>query len=408
MNGNSVYRKSALHLFLRKSERPFTRYFGWYVVFILLLALAAPVAAQNVSVTDYVVPVSRADNLRIDALSLNYVTEGDETVVQTGNLTVVYKKFYESLPFAYSIDMTGITSFNRDNIKDKMMGNLTANLKTNVKKYRRQDGALFYSWGTDSNFDESFDRPGVDMTVGIGYGRFINATALRKAVRIEDFFLEEGIVAEHLPKETMIELGHIIEKEKEYKELYGDRYQNYWFEDMLGEIQKSGLVLGDISFGLLRMQEVLFRERISDRFYGWDVTAGVQFEVLTPFEGRARRAPGLSIGVRYSRPLNWSTQINTALIADTPFSGNFGRVYNVRQNTDFIYEITNKINFTMLHTFRVNKSKEKDAQLSTTISFAFNFFIENKINLSLAEALTTIEGSPFRQSFNVGLSYKLF
>ena len=48
------------------------------------------------------------------------------------------------------------------------------------------------------------------------------------------------------------------------------------------------------------------------------------------------------------------------------------------------------------------------ARLSTSISIAFNFFIENKVNLALSESITTVEGEPFRQSFNVGLSYRIF
>ncbi|HCR17047.1 MAG TPA: hypothetical protein DIU35_06150 [Candidatus Latescibacteria bacterium] len=381
---------------------------------ILILSRAGSAAAQNVSVSDYEVPISRADILRIDAFSFNYVTEGEEAVVQTGDLTVVYKKFYESQPYAYSIDLNGGTSFNKDNINDKWTGNLLPQLKTNFKKYRTKQGNLFFSWGTDSRHDvfwgtgRSFDRPMVDMTVGVGYGRFINATALRKAVRIEEFFLDEGIISEHLPKGMMIEFAHIIERESEYKEIHGNRYQNYWFEDMLAEIEKSGQVHGEIGYGLLRMQEVLFKERINDRFYGWDLTAGVQFEVLTPFEGQDRRAPALSFNFRYSRPLSWSTQINTDLNADTPFSGDFGRVYNISQDTDFIYEITNKVSFTTFHTFRINKRSGMDARLSTSISIAFNFFIENKINLALSESITTVEGEPFRQSFNVGLSYRIF
>ena len=121
-----------------------------------------------------------------------------------------------------------------------------------------------------------------------------------------------------------------------------------------------------------------------------------------------RADPGLQLRIRYSRPISWSTQINTDFKVDSPFTGQFGKTYALSQVTDFIYEITNKISFTTLHNFRINKPKGTDAKLSTTISFAFNFFVENKINVALAESITTIEGEPFRQSFNVGLSYKIF
>ena len=381
---------------------------GAALLMVLVLTPSEP-GAQNVSVTDYSVPVSRADNLRIDAFSLNYITEGDEAVVQSGNLGIVYKKFYESLPFAYSMDFIGSSAFRKDILADEIVTDFTADLVTRLKKYPKDDKSYFFFGDTDLDYSDQFDRPNIDMTVGLGYGRFINATALRKAVRIEDFFLHEGIIEEHLPKKTMIEVGHIIETEEEYKDLYGDRYQNYWFEDMTNEIQKSGQVLGSIgAIGVLRIDEVLFKERINERFYGWEATAGVKFEVITETENKPRRDPAMSVRFRYSRPVNWSTQINTDFRIDSPFSSDFGRIYNLRQTLDFIFEISNKINFTAAHLFRADKTAGSDVKLSTTISFAFSFFIENKINITAFEQITTVEGEPFRQSFNVGLSYRIF
>ena len=389
-----------------KKFTPCLRKLGGLGLLAALALLASPAVGQNVSVTDYSTPVSRADNLRVDVLSLNYVTEGDEAIVQSGNLGVIYKKFYDSLPFAYSLDLVGTASFDKHPFQDELDRDLALNLVTRVKKYTRTEGNLFVFGDTDFDFNETFDTS-MGMTLGIGLGRFINATALRKAVRIEEFFLREGIISDHLPRETMINLGHIIEREREFKDLYGDRYRNYWFEDMTNEITKSGLVLGEIGFGVLRMQEVLFQERINNRFYGWEGTAGIQFEVLTQ-KDRNRHGPSMSVGLRYSRPLSWSTQVNTRFNVNTPFSVDFGRIYNLSQTTDFIYELTNKISFTAIHQFRVNKEQGTDTKLSTTISVAFTYYIENKVNLNVSEQLTTVEGEPFRQSLNIGLAFKFF
>ena len=390
-----------------------------YVYFLLRMLPVRPaavclltvstVAAQNVSITDYVVPVSRAHNLRVDALSFNWTTEGDKTVVQNGNVTVVYRKFYESLPYAYSVDATGEGAIRKIGGTDELKQYAMTQLKTNLKKYHRNDDNFFYSWGTDSDFDTGYDRPNIEITLGFGYGRFIDATALRKAVRIEDFFLEEGIIGDHFSKETMIELAHIIDKEREYKEQYGDRYENYWFEDMLAEIRKSRKVLGEeIGFGLVRIQEVLTQEQISKRFSGWDVTTGLQFQVLNPDENLDRRTPGLLINFRYSHPISWSTQINTDLSYNTPFSGDFGRGYNMRLRTDFIYEVTNRVRFTTLQTVRVEKRAKNKANVRTNISFALSFYIENKFNMTLSESFAVARDKDSRQSFNMGLSYRIF
>ena len=373
-------------------------------------ATASPASAQNVSVTDYKVPVSRADNLRIDALSFNYVTEGEEEIVKSGNLGVVYKKFYESLPFAYKINLNGIASFSKDNLQDKLTGDFRTTLSAELQKYARAEGNVFVFGGSTFDADDDSDRPSMDLTVGFGYGRFINATPLRKAVRIEDFLLKEGIISDHLPKETMITLGQTIEKEQEYQDLYGDRaYLNYWYEDMGNEITKSGLVLGSIGpIGVLRMQEVIAQERINDRFYGWEATAGVKFEAITPRKGQVRRDPAMSIGLRYSRPVSWRTQVNTDLKLDTPFSERFGRSYILEQETDFVYEITNRISFTVFHTFRVDKVQGQDARYRTNLLSAFNFFLENKVNLATSWQVTKFEGDPLRQSINLALSYRIF
>lgn len=373
------------------------------------LLTVSTASAQNVSITDYVVPVSRAHNLRIDALSFNYATEGDETVVQHGNVTVVYKKFYESLPYAYSVDATGHGSIRKNIITKENERDALSHLKTNLKKYHRNEGSLFYSFGTDSDLDSGYDRPNIEATLGIGHGRFIDATALRKAGRIEEFFLEEGIIGDHFSKETMIELAHIIDREREYKEQHGDRYENYWFEDMLAEIRKSRRVLGEeIGFGLVRIQEVLTQEQISKRFYGWDITTGVQFQVLNPYRDTDRPPPGLLVNFRYSHPISWSTQINTDFHYDTPFSRSFGTDYNLRWQTDFIYELTNRIRFTTLKTIRAQKREDREAEIISHIAFALSFYIENKFNMTLSESFRVARGEKSRQSFNMGLSYRIF
>ena len=383
------------------------------ILLVVGILIPGAVFGQNVSVSDYSVPVSRADNLRIDALSLDYQSVGDSIVSQTGNLVMVYKKFYESLLFAYSIDLIGSASFRRDTQKDELVGDALSRMLTRVKKYKQDEGNFegnFFAFGeTDLDLNENNDRVGLDATMGFGWGRFINATALRKAVRIEDFMIDEGIIEGRMPKETMIELGHIIEKEDEYRELYGDRYQNYWYEDMQNEIQKSRKVLGSIgAIGVLRMQEVLEKERINERFYGWDISTGVQLNVLTSKKGVPREDPAFSLGLRYSRPISWGTQINTDFSINSPFNGDFGRRYNIGLQTDFIYEITNKINLTLVHVLQLIKRESMKAEHDNIGSAGFNFFIENKINLNTALVVRKDESTAWRLNFTTGLSYRIF
>ena len=371
---------------------------------------ATSAEAQNVSVTDYKVPVSRTDNLRINALSFNFTTVDDEIVTEEGNVGLVYKKFYSSLPFAYSIDAVGSASYFRKMAGDRD-GTYDFSIDTRVQKYFRETNEFFYSISPEILDRRGFDRPQIDVVVGLGYGRFINATALRKAVRIEEFLFREGVISDRMPKDTMIALGQMIEKEAEYRDLYGDRsYQNYWYEDMTNEINKTGLVTGGGNIGpigILRMREVLTQEQISDRFFGWDTNVGLQYQILTRAKEIERPPLALAVNLRYSRPISWRMQINTRFTFDTPFS-DFGRAYNARQNVDFIYEITNRIAFVTSNTFHITKKEQEKVRMGYVSNISFTFFVENKISLSIIEQLSKNEGAPFRQSFHLGLSYRIF
>ena len=381
---------------------------------LVVLLVMASAEAQNVSVTDYKVPVSRVDNLRIDALSFNFTTEGKEVIHEEGRVGLVYRKFYSSLPFAYFIDALSSASYFRQFSFEgsERTGTYEMSLDIQVQKYFRETHKFFYFVRSDALMSKDFDRPQSDVILGLGYGRFINATALRKAVRIEDFLFEEGVISDFLPKDTMIALGQIIEREDRYRDLYGGRsYQQYWYEDMSSEINKTGLVTGGGNIGpigILRMREVLTQETISDRFFGWDVNAGVQYQLQTRDKNIERPPPALAVNVRYSRPISWQIQVNTDFKLDTPFNDDFRREYNVRQNVEFIYEITNRIAFVTSNTLDINKKRDEDARFRYTSNISFTFFVENTISLSAIEQISKEEGSPFRQSLLFALSYRIF
>ena len=382
---------------------------------LVVLLVTASAEAQNVSVTDYKVPVSRVDNLRIDVLSFNLTTEGKEVIHEQGEIGLVYKKFYSSLPFAYFIDALSSASYFRQFSFEgsERTGTYEMNLDIQVQKYFRETHKFFYFVSPDVLMRKGFGRPQSNVILGLGYGRFINATALRKAVRIEDFLFEEGVISDFLPKDTMIALGQIIEKEDEYRNIYGSRtYLSYWYEDMSSEIDKTGLVTGGGNIGpigILRMREVLTQEQISDRFFGWDVNAGVQYQLQTRDEDMERPPPALAVNMRYSRPISWQIQVNTDFKLDTPFKRDyFRREYNIRQNIDFICEITNRIAFVSSNTLYINKERDQDARFRYISNISFTFFVENSISLTAIEQISKEEGSPFRQSLLLALSYRIF
>ena len=64
------------------------------------------------------------------------------------------------------------------------------------------------------------------------------------------------------------------------------------------------------AIGILRIEEVLEREDIADRFYGWDVALGSKFDITTPYEDQDRPIANLDVTASYARPIAWRWQIS--------------------------------------------------------------------------------------------------
>lgn len=386
----------------------------------LLNCFISIAVTQNVSVKDYTVPSSSSHSLFIDP-NYNLTIISDNIAVNKGSIGIVYKTFYESLPVGYSIDATGSGSFEKDSNTDGYRNRYSTYAAVRFKKYIFNERDLFGSVKFGGQFNKIYDYPATNVTIGIGYGRFINATPLRKAVRMEDFLIKEKVISDHLPKETMLQLGHIIERRSEYQDRYGETYQKNWFDDMEDAMRKSGLLKESYigAIGILRMQEVLTKEKIFDRFYGWEVTIGTKIDLTLPQKGQKRPYPSLDVSAQYSRPISWATQWNERLSINSPLSKNFGAFYNLYISSDLAYELSNRINFIVRHFITVDKLAQESegitdsperlySVISNSLRLSFIYFLENQLNLVVTEELEKSTGTDLSTNFAVSLNYRVF
>ena len=179
-----------------------------FLIVITIVISNANLSAQNLLITDYKVPVSSARSFLID-FNANYATIGSELTTDKGNIGAVYKNFYESLPYAYSLDFVGAFSRNKNRGAENLY-NYNVDVEGQTKKYIWTTHDLFGSIKYHSAYFKGYDRLPVDLTVGLGLGRFVNVTPLAKAVRVEDFLLSEGLLYDDLPAQTMIQFGQVI------------------------------------------------------------------------------------------------------------------------------------------------------------------------------------------------------
>ena len=390
------------------------------LVYVLLAAvlvlfggvISSNVSAQNVSVTDYEVPVSAADRLLID-FAMNHATSGSEATTSKGNIGGIYKRFYDSLPFGYSIDIIGSGLVDKNIVTDEYNTNYQVNGDAGVKKYLMQNSAalkdLFGSVRASSNMLKDYDQPASSLTVGVGYGRFIEATDLAKAVRIEEFLIKEGELTDHLTKEAILEISKIINREGEYRDKYGDTYEKEWYRDMETVMRESGMLkeggLGAI--GILRIEEVLEREDIADRFYGWDVTLGSKFDITLPFTDQDRSPADLDVSASYARPIAWRWQVSERISMNTPFD-NFGTAFSSSLSSDISYELSNRIDVRLRHLLQLEKLEADDAKISHALGASFIYYIENNLNLVVTEQITKAPEEDIISDFTVVLNYRVF
>ncbi|MBM3216192.1 hypothetical protein FJZ36_14905 [Candidatus Poribacteria bacterium] len=381
----------------------------WSLALLAWLPLSAALA-QNVSVRDYRVPVSRAQSLYLD-FDYGYEREDGSTLSNDALVGVTYDRFYESLPFAYSLDVLGAWSRTLGP-KDYLYA-YNSDAVGRVKKYVWKDRDLFGSVALHGAFQRTDDRPAYDTTVGIGWGRFINATSLRKAVRIDDFFVSEGVTTDRLPRQTMLRIASIIEREPEYRQRYGaDTYKKYWYEDVEENVQRSGLLEGKSlgAAGVLRMEEVLFQENIADRYYGYDATLGIKYDLQTAKKGVKRSEPAADLSVRYARPIRWDTQVGERLRVNSPMkSGEFGRAFDFSSTTSYLYELTNRVDFRADYLLGIAKeTADADLRFAHTLTPTFLFYIENEVRLLATVRVLKVAQDPWTHEYKLTLTYKAF
>lgn len=375
----------------------------------LLLAAALPARAQNVSIRDYETPVSRARSLFAD-VRYGYERTDTTTLANDGNVGLRYDLFYESLHFAYSLNALG--QWSRAWVGDEFDTAYSLDATARAKAYASRDRDLFASLTADEALARGDDRPAASVTVAVGWGRFINATALRKAVRIDTYFVDEGVTTTRMPRDSLLGIAEIIESQPAYKQNHGaDTYRKYWFGAIEEEASQSGALAGDGvgAAGIFRVEEVLFRENIGDRFYGYDASLGVRYDVTQADASESRAAPRADITARYARPIRWSTQVNGRLTVNTPLNADAGSVFDLDASAGYLYELTNRIDFRLDYAFGARRPlPDADLLTSHAILPSFLLYLEDELRLVATVRVMKPTRDPWRQELALTLNYKAF
>ncbi len=369
-------------------------------VFIFSVSLFS----QNVKVTDYKVPVSTAKSLRFDG-AWNWGQIGDSVSINNAVANLRFRTFYSSLPLAWFINVDAQGGKNYGNYNHDVVIDLS------YRNYIWEHRDFFGFARLYTEHATQFKQIASDITLGFGYGRYINATALAKAVRIEGHLMKDKVIDDYLPRDVMINIANIIERESEYIDVFGDTYETYWFDDIEQEIVRSELLESESigSIGLLRMRQVLFgiNERVNERYYGWDISAGILYPITTSDKSPTGK-PNLALLGRYAYPFNWSLQVNSVAEIFTPIDTSFFKQIRIRSGVDFIYELSNMINLVSGYRLGIFKPVDLKAVIEHNLSMSFWYYLENNIYLTISGNLTKQGNNPNILSTRIGIQYNLF
>lgn len=368
-------------------QNGFVKYIALLFFFMFILLYGRSICA--ISLTDYTFPESTSQQGYLN--STFNVTDRSDPNSQTGyDLTgsASYNRYFRSLPMSYNLNLLGNFNFNQGT-DEEAESNDAYNLRlgTRLNKYLEDTSDVFGFGGANLEYRKLLDQddaddPFLDITIGVGYGRSIDATVLKQAMRINEDLKKFNIINGDIPDKGMLELASVIDNEDEYRSKYGVvEYKKYWYEDMEKILRQNEILTHDAlgAMGIVRIQEIL-DEPTGLRFYGWEVRAGLGL-IISDFSGE-EGDPLLSLEFDWARPVSTKLQLNNKAFARTVFTDD--QTYTLSEQFQIYYEFSNKIDWD--NTFRINydilTAEDSENILNLNFNSTYILYIANQLTFN--------------------------
>lgn len=176
-----------------------------FIIVCFFLAVSSGPAIQAAISTpcDYTSPESHLMGLTLQG-SLQWFGDAflsDAGDMVTGNLLTDFVQLFESSLFGYSLDGTADLAFSATTFSLELRG------ESNFKWYVHED--TFAIGAIDARYAE-MGGMGLDLTGGLGYGRFRDVTPLSRAIRVQNTLLDEELLLAPLTDEILQTMARTI------------------------------------------------------------------------------------------------------------------------------------------------------------------------------------------------------
>jgi len=93
---------------------------------------------------------------------------------------------------------------------------------------------------------------------------------------------------------------------------------------------------------------------------------------------------------------------------NTPVDSSFFKGFTVTGEADYLYELSNKINFTAQYNLTYLKPVNVDGISTQALTAGFLFYIENNINYGFQAGYTKVGSADATETMSMTLQYNLF
>lgn len=273
-------------------------------------------------------------------------------------------------------------------------------------------GAFWYGEGEVKAHDiNSIDKDNLETTatVGLGYGRVTDVTAMARTIRVIDELYKRHVISAKPAVGVYQQIAQIISKESEYKRRYG--LKDYVLI-LVGDIEKilrnNGALAGNLNAqGAIKVRDVLLDEVVFKRQVGWKVRAGLGY-AFKAFDGDPN--PKLTLKGEYHMPLNNRTQFSNETTLSSKINDGDDS-YAAKNEMSLSYEVDDNINWLNSWDVDYNHNGVADTDRTVnTVSSRFEYEINNLLKFYTQASLINNDdpaNDGTDRQLNMGVSYRL-
>jgi len=332
------------------------------------------------------------------------------------------KNIYTTAPFSW--ELSG--QFNVDASKGPHDGDsdeksYDGTLGSRVDKYLKSDDTYFVYGGLNLGYRKQVTADNADdlfakISAGAGYGRMYDATPLAVALRIVEDLTKYKVINKALSDAGYIALAKVIDLKEEYQSKYSEtEYKKYWYEDMEKALKKEEVLSSDAlgAFGIVRINEIIDSEKISGRFHGWKVRAGLG-QIISNYNGKSENAT-VDGEFDYGLPIGYESQFRETATISKILDDKANIDYQFNNNMSYTYELSDRVDWENNWALSMDAYNEGDNVITNSLSTGFRYYLANRLTfnatLSLAKTDGTNGGSvetpDWGTTFFTGLTYRL-